>query len=174
MRNVSASFGRTPRLAAVIALATLAMLVPTGMAQTPVSDEQMAEAPHPIHIHGGTCAELGEVVAPLTDLAPQTGEMTGAATAHPIKTSHTVVDLPLHEIIDGGHAINVHQSADEIDLYIACGDIGGVVMEEGGREDIIIALGALNDSGHTGIAWLGADGDQTEVSVTLIEPDAMQ
>ena len=33
--------------------------------------------------------------------------------------------MPLQEIIDGGHAINIHESAEAIDVYIACGDIGG-------------------------------------------------
>ena len=83
--------------------------------------------------------------------------------------------MPLQEIIDGGHAINVHLSADEIDTYIACGDIGGVVTTDEGEEEheLIIGLGELNDSGHTGIAWLGAEGDQTRVAVHLVEPATM-
>jgi plastocyanin len=88
----------------------------------------------------------------------------------------TVVEMPLQEIIDGGHAINVHLSADEIDVYIACGDIGGVITtDEGeGEEELVIGLGELNDSGHTGIAWLGAEGDTTRVLVELIEPGDME
>jgi plastocyanin len=83
-----------------------------------------------------------------------------------------VVDMPLQEIIDGGHAINVHLSAEEIDTYIACGDIGGAVTTDEGEEEneLVIGLGELNDSGHTGIAWLGAEGDQTRVAVHLVEP----
>jgi hypothetical protein len=82
--------------------------------------------------------------------------------------------MPLQEIIDGGHAINVHESAEAIDVYIACGDIGGAVTtDEGGRTELIIGLGELNDSGHHGVAWLGADGEQTEVVVILVEPDEM-
>ena len=105
------------------ALAALTLLTPGLAAQ---DDE--AEA-HPAHIHSGTCAELGDVVLPLTDVAAIGGESerTGAASAIPVKNSVTVVDMPLQEIIDGGHAINVHLSADEIDTYIACGDIGGAV-----------------------------------------------
>ena len=91
-----------------------------------------------------------------------------------MKASETTVDLPLEELVDGGHAINVHLSAEEIDEYIACGDIGGaIVTDEGGRTELIIGLGELNGSGHTGIAWLGANGDQTEVVVVLVEPDEM-
>lgn len=167
MNGTSSPLGRSTRLGAVIAFAALTVLVRIGVAQT-------AEGPHPAHIHSGACAELGEVVAPLTDVAVTEGDASGAATAHAVKTSHTVVDMPLQEIIDGGHAINIHKSADEIDDYIACGDIGGVVTEEGGRQHLIVGLGPLNDSGHSGVAWLGSDGDKTEVSVSLVEPDDMQ
>jgi plastocyanin len=168
MNALRRSFGRSTRIGSVIALSALALLVPGLAAQ---DDE--AEV-HPAHIHTGTCAELGDVVAPLTDIAHvgADAEMTGAASAIPVKGSVTVVDMPLQEIIDGGHAINVHESAEAIDVYIACGDIGGAVtMDEGEEEnELIIGLGELNDSGHTGIAWLGAEGDQTRVAVYLVEP----
>ena len=166
------------RLGAVAAVTALVLLAPAAGAQTPESatPDAGADGPHPAHIHTGTCEELGEVVAPLTEVVDQAagGEHRGASNNHAVKTSRTIVDLPLSEIIDGGHAINIHQSADEIDVYIACGNIGGIVEEEGGREHLIIALGEMNDSGHVGIAWLGSDGDQTEVQVTLIEPEGME
>jgi hypothetical protein len=167
------SFSRSLRLGSVAALAALSLLTPGLAAQ---DDE--AEV-HPAHIHSGTCAELGDVVAPLTDIAHigDDAERTGATSAIPVKGSVTVVDMPLQEIIDGGHAINVHLSAEEIDTYIACGNIGGVVHERENGEgmEITIALGELNDSGHVGIAWLGDDGEGgTNVSVSLIEPEEMQ
>ena len=171
--NLPVAVGQSLRLGAVLAVAALVTLAPVSGAQegTPTMDA----AAHPAHIHTGTCDELGDVVAPLTDVTTPSGEASGPATAHPVRTSRTVVDLPLQAIIDGGHAINVHESAEEIDVYIACGDIGGVLeVDEDGRTHLIIGRGELNDSGHTGIAWLGEDGDQTEVVVTLIEPDAMQ
>ena len=162
------SVGRSLRLGSVAALAALTFLTPGLAAQ---DDE--AEV-HPAHIHSGTCAELGDVVIPLNDVTHigDDSERTGAASAIPVKSSVTVVDMPLQEIIDGGHAINVHLSADEIDTYIACGDIGGAVTTDEGEEDpeLIIGLGELNDSGHTGVAWLGADGDQTRVAILLVEP----
>jgi plastocyanin len=161
--------GRSLRLGSVAALTALTLLTPGLAAQ---DDE--AEV-HPAHIHSGTCDQLGDVVVPLTDVAT-TDEATheGPESAHAVKTSETMVDMPLQEIIDGGHAINVHLSADEIDVYIACGDIGGAVTtDEGGRTELIIGLGELNDSGHHGVAWLGADGEQTEVVVVLVEPATM-
>ncbi len=161
-------FGRSLRLGSVAALAALTLLTPGLAAQ---DDEAQV---HPAHIHTGICAELGDVVAPLTDVAHigNNAERTGATSSIPVKSSVTIVDMPLQEIIDGGHAINVHLSADEIDTYIACGDIGGAVTTDEGEEEpeVIIGLGELNDSGHTGIAWLGAEGDQTRVAVHLVEP----
>lgn len=172
---------RSPRLGAVIAFAALTLLVPAGLAQgdaTPTSGSTptSGDESHPAHIHSGTCDELGDVVFPLTNVADPTidGERTGSDSAHAVKISETVVDAPLDEIIEGGHAINVHLSSEEIGEYIACGDIGGVAAPDaGGRIELTIGLGELNDSGHTGIAWFGEDGDQTEVSITLIEPDEM-
>jgi hypothetical protein len=167
------------QVAAVIAFAALPMLVSSGFAQeaTPMAEAQAGDGPHPVHIHSGSCAELGDVVVPLTDVAAREGEARGMGAGHPVKGSHTVVDMPLDEILDGGHAINVHLSAEEIGTYIACGDISGVVFpdEDDGERMVIFGLGELNDSGHSGIVWLSEDDDgTTEVAVNLIEPDEMQ
>jgi plastocyanin len=161
---------RSLRLGAVGALAALTLLAPTSTAQ----DEH---APHPAHIHAGTCAQLGDVVLPLNDLVGPAADAqrSGPESAIPVESSFTVVDMPLQEIIDGGHAINVHLSKDEIGTYIACGDIGGAVTTDEGETEpeVIVGLGELNDSGYTGIAWLGADGDETRVSVHLIKSESM-
>jgi hypothetical protein len=166
---------RSVRVGALAAAAALMVAVPAGFAQTPEGEMAMGDGPHPAHIHAGTCESLGDVVAPLTDVAMDAGEAMGPASAVPTKQSRTTVDLPLAAIIEGGHAINVHLSADEIGTYIACGDIGGVVVEDDGRQHLVIGLRELNDSGHVGVAWLGSEGEaQTEVVVTLIEPEAAE
>jgi hypothetical protein len=170
MMTSHAMVRRTTYLAAVTALAALTLLTPSGSAQTP--EGEMAGATHPVHIHSGTCAELGDVVFPLNDLAVPDGERTGPESAVAVTLSENIVDMPLQEIIDGGHAINVHLSADEIGTYIACGDIGGVITtDEGGRQEMMMGLAELNDSGYAGTVWLGpsADNTQTEVSVILLE-----
>ena len=178
MKTISRAFGHSTRLGAVIALTALALLVPTGLAQTPVSEADTAAEAHPAHIHSGSCDQLGDVVIPLDDVAvPADAMREGSEGAHPVKSSQTHVDMPLQEIIDGGHAINVHESAEAIDVYIACGDIGGyVITDPAGRTELFVGLAELNNSGHTGVARLGVgdDPNQTEVSILLIEPDEMR
>jgi hypothetical protein len=176
MNHVPRALGRPSRIAAVIALAAFTMLVPAGLAQTPVSEADTAQESHPAHIHSGSCDQLGDVVVPLDDVTYPAGEHVGAESAHAVKTSINVVDMPLQELIDGDYAINIHESAEAIDVYIACGDIGGILIpdeDEEGRMHLIIGLGELNDSGHVGTAWLGSDGDQTQVVINLVEPDEM-
>ena len=119
--------------------------------------------PHPVHIHSGTCDDLGDVVAPLSALEQPEGDATGPDSARQADRSRTTVDLALTDIIDGGHAINAHESEENISNYIACGDVGGVVVDG----TLVIGLGELNDSGYTGIAILEENGDQTDVSVYL-------
>lgn len=126
-------------------------------------------AAHPVHIHSGNCDELGEVVAPLTDLTMAEGNRVGQRNrAAQGATSFTNVPLPLDAILAGDHAINAHLSADQIDVYIACGEIGGVVAPDG---SLTIGLGEQSGSGYTGIAYLapGADGASTDVTVFLAE-----
>ena len=178
MHHVPCTLCRSPRLGAAIALTAFTLLVPVGLAQTPVSEVDTDAEAHPAHIHSDTCDALGDVVVPLEDVAVPAGAThEGTEMAHNVKVSQTHVDMPLQEIIDGGHAINVHLSAEEIAVYIACGDIGGyVVTDPAGRTELFVGLAELNDSGHNGIVRFGVgdDPNQTEVVVMLIEPDAMQ
>jgi len=166
------ALGRSLRLGIVAAFAILTVSIPAGLAQTPVASPAAGDGPHPAHIHSGSCAELGDVVFPLTGVEAVAGEAVGSESAHAVKTSTTYLDVSLDDILADEHAINVHLSDKEIGTYIACGDIGGVLVEdEDGGSNLTIALGELNDSGHSGVVWLGAAGEQTEVAITLIEPD---
>ncbi len=174
----------TPAASLVAAAAAGAMLL-SGLAPASAQDEMEA---HPAHIHEGTCDDLNPKPAfPLTnvgemgmmggtpeadDAAMEMGEPTGAETAFGVETSYTMVDAALEEIVEGGHAINLHESKENIEVYIACGDIGGRIetgpgMDEGGT--LVVGLGELNDSGYAGIAVLEGKGDQTEVVIYLAE-----
>jgi hypothetical protein len=137
---------------------------PTAWAQDATPEAAEPLTPRPAHIHVGTCNEVGEVVAPLTDLTSATGDRVGQARrAIVAESSFTSVPLTLDAILGADHVVNVHLSADEIGTYIACGEVGGFMTPEGA---VIIGLRELNDSGFTGIAYLapGADGASTDVS----------
>jgi hypothetical protein len=125
---------------------------------------------HPAHIHDGTCANLGGVVYPLTDLT--TPDMTATPMAgttdmgtpvvdmdmsDAVAMSVTVVQADLNTILGSEHAINVHESAENIGTYIACGDLTGT--QTGGS--LQIGLQELNDSGFQGGAMLQDNGDGT-------------
>jgi hypothetical protein len=137
---------------------------PAAWAQDATPEAAETAAARPAHIHTGTCDEVGEVVAPLTDLTGGAGDRAGQARrAIAAESSFTNVPLTLDAILGADHVVNVHLSAEEIGTYIACGEIGGMLSPEGA---VIIGLREMNDSGFTGIAYLapGADGASTDVS----------
>ncbi len=95
-------------------------ITPTGEQETDVEvllDAAGAEAPHPVHIHEGTCDDLNpEPAFPLEDVEGG--------------TSSTTIDVGATELLEGEYAVNVHESADQLDTYIACGEIPS-------RDDVI-------------------------------------
>lgn len=139
-----------------------------------VSQEGGAQA-HPAHIHSGTCQDLGEIVFPLSDVAPLGADATPMAspTASPaagdgavIAESTTILDTSIDDVLNGDHAVNVHESAENIQNYIACGDITGTPDNGHLRVD----LHELNDSGFSGIAELTSNPEGTvTVTITLIQ-----
>ena len=142
------------------------------------------DTPRPAHIHAGACATLGEVVAPLENLTGTFVGGTPAATpagmmASPMagdtgmgmsQSSETVVQLPLNDILAAEHAINVHESAENIGNYISCGDITGSPT----NGQLTIQLTELNGSGFNGEATLVDNGDgTTTVTVTIMQTGDM-
>ena len=140
----------------------------------------------PAHIHSGTCDAIGEVIFPLTDLQPEPDAATPQAGGEVVAESTTVVEASLETILAAPHVINVHQSAEDIDTYIACGEIvptGGPVgtaatPETGAAAGATPASGQqlqmplleLNGSGYQGQATLVDLGDgTTEVTVQLMQ-----
>lgn len=141
-------------------------------------DEETTGPAFPNHIHAGTCDDLDpNPVAPLNDVtawlndtdddtenAPQ-----GVLTAAMVYRGETDIDMSLEDLLASSHSVNVHESAENIENYIACGEIGGVVVDDDG-DNLVVALRPLNDSGYFGLAFLEADGDETNVKVWLAEP----
>jgi hypothetical protein len=161
-----------------------------GMAATPGAGD--ATGGFPAHIHSGTCATLGDVVYPLNNLTRAGADMpmdatpgammstpvdmTSAATPGamsgqmaPIASSSTVVEASLDDILGAEHAINVHESMENIQNYIACGDLTGSAT----NGELTIELQELNDSGFMGQAVLVDNGDgTTTVTVALTSSGA--
>jgi hypothetical protein len=105
---------------------------------------------HPAHIHSGTCAELGDVVYPLTDL-----DASGASV--------TTIDVPLAELLASGpYAINIHLSADEIGTYVACGDIP---VEAAGGE-VAAAEATVAPAAEASPAAVGGTSEVTDIGTS--------
>jgi hypothetical protein len=79
-------------------------LVKINLAGAPATGAQ------PAHIHTGSCANIGGIAYPITSLVNGTSETTINESLGAI-----MAKLPL--------ALNVHKSAEEISVYMACGDL---------------------------------------------------
>ena len=165
--------------------ASFALAPSTSIAQDATPSMMQGTHQHPAHIHTGTCETLGDVVFPLNDLTapdmmgtPMAGmdssPMAGmdakpmAGMGEVVAQSTTTVEASLEDILAAEHAINVHESAENIDNYIACGDITGAAY--GGH--LQIELDELNNSGFQGIAMLMDSGDgTTRIDVMLMHTE---
>ncbi len=143
-------------------VAGLALIAVPGISATA---QDAAVAPHPSHIHEGTCDDLNPQPAwPLTDVAAVAPDAPSGA----VEVSNTTVDVTLDELLAAPYAINVHESAENAQNYIACGNVAGPVV----NDLLLIPLRAQNDSGYYGIAALApSDTGGTNVSV-YIAPEA--
>jgi hypothetical protein len=125
---------------------SIVMLLSVGAAGIAAQDATPAAdgaAAHPSHIHAGTCAELDPNPAyPLDDVT----QIEDGVVA----TSTTTVAVSIDDLFAEPYAINVHESAENVANYVACGDIAGPVVD--GR--LVIGLHEQNDSGMAGVAVL--------------------
>jgi uncharacterized cupredoxin-like copper-binding protein len=128
---------------------------------------QEASPARPSHIHSGDCDEPGEVVQPLTSLTVPVGAVSGNSDAVVAEAAFTSIPQSLDALLAEDHALKVHLSAEQIQTYLACGDIGGAADADGA---LIVGMKELDDSGYAGIAYLvpAADGS-TSVSVMIAQ-----
>ncbi len=75
-----------------------------------ISVQNATTTPEPAHIHTGSCANLGGVKYPLTNV------VSGKSTT-------TLKGVTLASLQTGGFAINVHKSTSDLGTYVSCGDI---------------------------------------------------
>jgi hypothetical protein len=75
-----------------------------------------AAGDHPDHIHRGRCADPEpNPLYPLSDVILNPADPEGRST--------TRVDVPLAELLAGEYLILVHESAQNLNVYLVCGDI---------------------------------------------------
>ncbi len=150
-----------------VALLTCLALIGAGWTVGSARDHTHAGAAHPSHVHAGACVDLDPNPAyPLQDVAPVTPD----AGAGSVETATTTLDVSLDELLASPFAINVHESAENVATYIACGDIAGPVVDG----TLLVALHQQNDSGYSGVAVLSPAeaGSGTNVAVYLVQDTA--
>jgi hypothetical protein len=95
------------------------------------------------------------------------GAVSGNSDAVIAEAAFTSIPQSLDTLLVEDHALKVHLSAEQIQTYLACGDIGGAADADGA---LIVGMKELDDSGYAGIAYLvpAADGS-TSVSVMIAQ-----
>jgi hypothetical protein len=164
----------------VVALFGMSALATAAFAQDATETPATTVVTHPAHVHKGTCAQLDPNPAyPLDNVGPRltdddkmpdTEDIKGSLTANPVEYSQTEIDVSLDDLLKESYAINVHESDQNIATYIACGDIGGPVLDD----KLYIGLNQQNDSGYYGVATLEKKDDKTEVTVYLFNSKSPQ
>lgn len=162
------------RSLAALGVVFLAVMALFGSRAT-ITRAQEADS-HPAHIHAGTCDTLDPNPAfPLSNVSGEflngdtatAGDEVGASEESlTVEGSTTTVDVSLDDLLASEYAINVHESAENAQNYIACGNIAGHMT----GDFLVIGLAELNDSGASGVAFLTPNGEQTTVSVYLTSP----
>jgi len=133
----------------------------------------------PAHIHKGNCNNLGKVAFPLNPVGAGTmsgaamadmpamaiGQAEGLSAATPVEVGSITLDTPLESIVARRYALNIQISEFEYGRYVACGEVGGVIV----GDTLAFGLRELNASGFSGLALLEGKGDETLVSVYLTQ-----
>ena len=167
----------TVALAAALGLSVLGGSAVLAQNATPEMASQPTGMTHPAHIHNGTCTGLDpNPLVPLTDVGITPSQSSGNSTpaampmangneAIPVEQSITEIPMPLADLLSAPHAINVHESAQNIQNYIACGTIGGTQF----GDTLMFGLQEQNNSGYSGVALLSDNGQGgTNVVVYLV------
>jgi hypothetical protein len=124
---------------------------------------QDAGAEHPAEIRAGSCANAGDVVAPLANLVVPAGDdQSGAA---PVGQSYTVVPVPLATLLGAAHTLVLYASPQESTVPVACSDIGGALGPEGA---LALTLNPVNGSRAEGVAYFAPTEADDGTTVTLL------
>lgn len=144
------------------------------------ADEDLA---HPVYIHEGTCDEIDPnpvaTLNPVTiwlndeDDDDNTNDVQGSQSAGRVLQSASELsgdEVPFSQVLDNAHVIAVFESETALDTPLACGEVGGIIVDS----ELIIGLHPAMDSGYFGLVrFEDAQPDQdddSDVQIYLTEP----
>lgn len=118
-------------------------------------------------VFAGVCDDetFEDPLTRLTDVAAPAGDLRGANNASAVETSFTTITPVLDDLLGDDHVVVVFDE-DSLDVVLACGDIGGVIAEDG---SLAIGLRSQGDSRFSGVAYLAPSSEGTAVSIFLAE-----
>ena len=98
--------------------------------------------------------------------------MVGIANRPNVYVANGEVDATFEAIFDQQNVIAVHESSEQYENIVACGNVGGIEYED--EEEVVIGLSAVDGSGVRGYAVFNFDpalfgNDVTVVDVFLFE-----
>ena len=148
-----------------------------GSSSALAQDPDEAVPAHPAFIQAGDCTDLeANAVGSLNDVEllhndsddEEANQVHGTLSSSPVFYSKSEeVGFSFDDMLAESHAIAVHESDTDIQTSLACGEIGGVVVDD----RLVIALHPVNESGYIGIAILTKDSDgNVDVEIYLAEP----
>lgn len=173
---------RTSSVRNMLAGVALAATIGMGGAGVALAQDTAPAEEYPVHILEGTCADLSPTsVVELENLLPMgvdrddddaelKGEMRGTLTVGTITTSESDdVEFEWDTMLGGPHAILVYASPSDMESFVACGDIGGVVYDD--DDKLVVGIHPVGDSGYSGMAFLEKDDDgQSDIEIYLSSP----
>jgi hypothetical protein len=116
-------------------------------------------------IYSGLCDAPGERVADLGLVRVGQGASVGVERTPAVSQGYSLAAVPFSVLTDSPHSIHIHDSAQLTGTSLACGEIGGALVDTGA---LVIVLGNGADDGIAGIAVLAPaleDPESTGVSI---------
>ena len=161
------SLGWWPYAFAIVGVLALVAVLARGFLSTTAQDGGVTTgpAPHAAFLGTGTCDALETTSGYELEGRSGTsgGERVGSADAAVITYSLSKVPVRLDVLISAPYAIAVLPDSGSPTEWVACGDVGGFVDEEG----MSVGLRAPNGSGLAGVAILWDAGNAVEVELYL-------
>jgi len=129
-----------------------------------------ATTPRPAHIHAGTCDDLGIVVFSLN--AVQSYAFDPDGSGRQLEVIVGTADVEITDLFEEPFALHVHESEQNKQNYIACGEIGDRPPPPWQPSDgVSIDLVPQADSGYSGFVSLRPEsGGGTTVTYVLVPP----